>query len=63
MEANNKFTHENDVQNEMKECSINQRSSKKFLKAAYWVLIKVTVILKTWLPLVVVSLLFKVILQ
>lgn len=47
MEANNKFTHENDVQNALKECSINQHSYKELLKAVDRVLINVTIVLKT----------------
>lgn len=42
METSNKFSHENDAQKALKECSVNQHSYKELLKAAYRVLINMT---------------------
>lgn len=47
-----KVTHENDVRDAMKEWSVNQHSYNEVWKAAYRVLINVTIILKMWQPLV-----------
>lgn len=58
-----KLTYQNDVQETMKECSVNQHSYNKVWKAAFKVLINVTIILKTSQPLVAFRAVLKLLLS